>query len=254
MCSHQVWVKRGCPVSLVQSASSQELLLQTLYHPYVSYSHCHIWMACLVPMMRLEISGGALAWHRPPSEGENVCSQFFTHFLTHLPFLELGIIAPIACSHQVFALRFSKMVFKVLTKFRISGRLTAGCPALIRGSCRASPSQVLTERGLLRGEEGHRPIGIDRQTDRHTSPPNPKTHSLFFLVFQPAGKCRSRCQIKPADVEKSNFPEVKLEDEWCHLALSVRFGDKGAQIPALYSGRTLDVTLGDTGEVAHSVI
>lgn len=35
MCSYQVWIKRGCPESLVRSASSQELLLQTLHLQYI---------------------------------------------------------------------------------------------------------------------------------------------------------------------------------------------------------------------------
>lgn len=38
MCSYQVWVKRGCPDRLVQSATGQELLflnLQTLYLQYI---------------------------------------------------------------------------------------------------------------------------------------------------------------------------------------------------------------------------
>lgn len=69
MCSYKVWIKRGCPDSLVQSASSQELLLQTLYLEYIVlqslarlngmfYSHDEVGS--------IRWSLGQHVWHRPP--------------------------------------------------------------------------------------------------------------------------------------------------------------------------------------------
>lgn len=150
MCSYQVWVKSGCPDSLVQSASSQELLLQTLYLPYMSYSHCHVWMPCFVPMMRLEVSGGALAWHRPPFEGGGVCSQSFIHSLTHLPFLELRIIAPIACLHEVFPPNSQKQFLRCWP----SSRSQAGWlqDALLSSEVPAGPGPSSHHRCWHRGD------------------------------------------------------------------------------------------------------
>lgn len=187
MCSYQVWVKRGCPDSLVQSTSGQELLFQTL----------HLQDIVLQSLLRLngmfcshdEVecirwSLGQHIWHRPPCDGEGVCSQSFMHFLTHLPFLKLGTIALIACSREVFALKFSKAVFKVLTK---SGSKADWLhDALLSSEVPAGPDpsrhhmcgpEGITEEG--RGVQAYR----HRQTDIHTLPQNQKPTVCFPQSF-----------------------------------------------------------------------
>lgn len=104
---------------------------------------------------------------QPTLWGRGVCSQSFTQFLTYLPVLELAIIALIACSHEVFALKFSKAVFEVLTK----SRSKAGWPhdVLLPSEVPAGPDPPRHHMGWHRGDywggKRYNLIGIDRQTD-----------------------------------------------------------------------------------------
>lgn len=47
-------------------------------------------------------------------------------------------------------------------------------------------SHVLAQRGLLRREEGYRPIGIDRQTDRQIDPRPLQNKKLTVWFFSPS--------------------------------------------------------------------
>lgn len=154
-------VKGDTLIVLCSLLPGRNIFCRSFLSNILTYSHCHVWMACLLQRKEtgcISWSLGHHIWPRPPYDGECVCSQMLLYIFNPSTFWGLGIIALIASSHWVLTLNYSKAVFQVLTKSRSKAawlQLVLLSSEIPTGSDPPRMSHVLVQGLLLtRGKRG----------------------------------------------------------------------------------------------------